>query len=191
MGRTADVWGPVVPLAVVVPVALWWYCSRRAGWQYRRVGNRFLPTARLLRYGRIATFADVLALLVEHDAPLAESMVLAADASGDAGLARGARSLAGEIQRGGNAGATLATAEGCPPLLAWLLSRGSTQPGLAESLRRTAESYRRRAVQLDDRLRLYLPLVLTLLIGGTAVVIYAVSVFLPWYDLLINYSGHS
>jgi general secretion pathway protein F len=191
LGETANIWGPALPLFVLLPVGIWWYWSGRAKQLHGRLGERILPTARLIKYGQIATFADVLALLVEHEAPLGESIVLAADASGDRQLARGARTLASNIERGGNADAVPATIEGCPPLLAWLLSRGSTQPGLAESLRRTAESYRRRAVQLDDRLRLYLPLVLTFLIGGTAVVVYALSVFVPWYDLLFNMSGYS
>lgn len=191
LGQSASIWGPALPLLVLLPLGFWWYRSGRTGQLQAVRREGILPTARLIKYGQIATFADVLGLLVEHEVPLGESIVLAADASGDPQLARGARTLAQNIERGGRADAAQATIEGCPPLLAWLLSRGSTQPGLAEALRRTAESFRGRAVQLDDRLRLYLPLALTFLIGGTAVAVYALSVFVPWYDLLFSMSGNS
>ncbi len=133
-------------------------------------------------------FADLLALLVEHDAPLGSSLVLAADATGDPGLCRAARSLAQQIDRGETADVPSAAAAGCPAMLAWVVSRGGHQPFMVETLRRIAESYRRQAERLEDRLRIYLPLVLSVVVGGTAVVIYAISVLWPWYELMFDMS---
>jgi type II secretory pathway component PulF len=143
-----------------------------------------------MRYGRLASFADTLALLIEHDAPLASSVVLAADASGDQELSAAARRLEAEIQRGAG-GATSATDSGLPPVLAWLLSGGMTQPNLVEALRRAADSYRARANRLEEQLRLYLPLGLILSLGCTSIVIYALTVFLPWYHLLYEMPFHT
>jgi type II secretory pathway component PulF len=101
-----------------------------------------------------------------------------------------------QVARSGDRATTLATKhdslkrpKGFPPLVAWLLTSGCPAPALADSLRSTAEAYRRRATQLDDWLRLYLPLVLTIAIGGGAVVIYALSMLGPWFKLLVDISG--
>ena len=182
-GRSATSWGPVAPLLALVPLGLWWYRSGCA--TYRGAGLMSIsPARRLIMYGRIATFADVLALLIEHDAPLGESMVLAADASGDRGLKQAARDMAGRLEQGGGATTPDARAAKFPPFLSWLLSGRGNGSNLAEALRHTAQAYRRRADRLDDRLRLYLPVAMTLGIGGTAVVLYALSVFVPWYKML-------
>ena len=50
--------------------------------------------------GRLATFADVMALLVEQEVPLDEAVILAADSSGDQGLRDTSRELAEWIRRG-------------------------------------------------------------------------------------------
>ncbi|MCH5374973.1 MAG: type II secretion system F family protein, partial [Planctomycetes bacterium] len=69
---------PLVLLAVLILVIGW----RRAGrTDLKRVPGR---TSRSSRHdGRIATMAEVLALLVRQQVPLDESVVLAAEASGD------------------------------------------------------------------------------------------------------------
>lgn len=190
-GRTALVWGPLLPLAVVLTVLGLWYWSGRALSRDDGLARNLLASTRLLKYGQMAAFAEMLAMLVDHDVPLGESMVLAADASGDAALGRTARNMAFEIQRGRSFDADQAVAGGIPPMLAWLLVQESSQSALVEALRRIATTYHRRAAQLEDRLRLYLPLILVLCVGGTAVVAYALTVFLPWFDLLFEMAGSS
>jgi len=190
LGSTAKYWAPVLPMAIVAGLAIWW---RRSGQAMRANGRGalvFLPTNRLRRYGRLAAFADTLALLIEHDAPLASSVVLAADASGDDELSAAARRLASNVNRG-DAGASSAAETGLPPMLAWLLSGDMTQANLVEALRRSADSYRARASRLEEQLRLYLPLGLILCLGGASIVIYALTVFLPWYHLLYEIPSHT
>jgi general secretion pathway protein F len=185
-GRTALIWGPLLPLLVALPVLGLWYWTGRALRQDDGLARHLLTSTRLVKYGQMSAFAEMLAMLVDHDVPLGESMVLAADASGDAALGRTARTMAFEIQRGRSVDAEQAVAGGIPPMLAWLLVQGTSQSALVEALKRIAGSYHRRAAALDDRLRLYLPLVLVLCVGGTAVVAYALTLFLPWYDLLFE-----
>ena len=190
LGETAAVWGPWLPLAVAVPLLAWWYWSGRStareGGLVARLFGRRWPATQCRAYGRLATFADLMALLVEHDVPLDRALALAGDASGDAALATSARQLAAEIGRG--ADRRKRAPAGFPPLVGWLLAGGRPQAALASSLRHTAEAYRRRALRLDDWLRLYLPIALTLTIGGTIVVLYALSVFVPWYGLLDRFA---
>jgi type II secretory pathway component PulF len=103
-----------------------------------------------------------------------------------------ARQFAKESERGVSGQAlSMAAAPGrsvFPPLVSWLLT-GGNQATLAESLRSTAAAYRRRAMRLDDWLRLYLPLGLTIAIGGSAVLIYALSMLGPWYQMLTRIAG--
>ena len=51
-------------------------------------------------------------------------------------------------------------------------------------LRQNADMYRRRAVARAEWLRWRLPVILTLAIGGTITLVYALSLFIPWVALL-------
>jgi type II secretory pathway component PulF len=184
LGQSAHIWAPATAVVALALIGFWWYRSGRAG-----AGNGPLqnlsPLRRVRQCGRIATFADVLALLIEHRVPLDQSIALAADASGDPTLSRAAHGLVEQLNRGTTGPALRENLSGFPPLLGWLLATASQFPGtLVEALRGTAEAYRRRAIRLDLWLRMYLPMILTVTIGGTAVVLYALSVFIPWYGML-------
>jgi type II secretory pathway component PulF len=137
----------------------------------------------LLYAGRVATFAEVLALLVEHDVPLSEAIALAADASGDRRLRDSGRELAERVRRGERLSG-VPPCPGIPPVLGWLLIAYANQSHLVAALRRTAGSYRRRTRWMLRRLSISLPFWLTTGIGGTAVVLYALSVFAPWCRIL-------
>ncbi len=109
LGRTAPTWAPWIPLVAITALALWWYSSRRAtlrtGWL------RFTPTSRLLYYGQLAAFADLLALLIEHDTPLGHAVLLAADAGGDKRLKKSAHQFAALT----TAGVKSTCLHPCPP----------------------------------------------------------------------------
>jgi general secretion pathway protein F len=190
LAQTAPQWAPWLPPAVAVLLVLWWLRSRRAwhvegrrGSERRWSSERFPTIGHLLYAGRVATFADVLALLVEHDVPLDEAIALAADASGDRRLRESGRQLAEQVQRGERlSGAP--SSQGMPPVLGWLLVTFVNQTQLVIALRRAADSYRRRTRWMLHRLSVSLPFWLTTGIGGTAVVLYALSVFVPWCRIL-------
>ena len=79
---------------------------------------RGMPTvAKLLHAGRMATFADVLAMMVDQRVPLDEAVVLSAEASGDRILKEASAGLAESI-RSGTQRAEVSPA--FPPLLAWM-----------------------------------------------------------------------
>jgi type II secretory pathway component PulF len=137
----------------------------------------------LLYAGRVATFAEVLALLVEHDVPLNDAIVLAADAGGDRRLRESGRELAERVQRGERLSGAPSSA-GMPPVLGWLLVTYVNQTQLVAALRRAADSYRQRARWMLRWLSVSLPFWLTTAIGGTAVAVYALSVLAPWCRIL-------
>lgn len=187
-GATIQYWGPGVPLAIGCGLVVWWRQSARALTVQSTAAGRFfgwIPgVGRMLAYSQIATFADVLALLIEQEIPLDEAVVLAGEASGDARLCDEASQVAGALREGRTLGESLAAASRFPPLLAWLIETGQERGTLALALRHSAETYRQRALQRGDASRLLLPILLTVVVGGGTVLTYAVLLFWPWFSLL-------
>jgi type II secretory pathway component PulF len=133
----------------------------------------------------MATFADVLAMMVEQQVPLDEAVVLAGQASGD-GILLNASGVIAERIRGGQRTGRLP--KGFPPLLGWLLESGTQRAALAKSLRQTADSYRRRALSMSTWLTTYLPIILSAGVGGTIALFYVLIVLAPFYNLLYQVS---
>lgn len=134
---------------------------------------------------RVATFCELLGLLVEHQVPLAEGVLLAADASGDGQIRAEAHDLAQRIGRGQPPEpATRHRRAAIPPLLAWTLAHDQPEVDLPAALSAAADTYYRRAEHLSDWSQLYLPMILTLGIGGTATIIYGILVMAPWFFFL-------
>ncbi len=185
LGDSARWWGPIGPAVVLLAVAMWWWRSRQALSLDNSRWMGWVPGARrLLRLCRWAAFADVLALLVDQRVPLAEGLRLGAAACGDRGLAVDADALALAIQRGDGPAECLRRAERFPPLVAWFLAAGQDGRLLVSALRHAAASYHERARQRAELVQTFLPVFLTLLVGGTSVLVYALLVFAPWVDLL-------
>jgi general secretion pathway protein F len=188
MGASANIWGPAVPLAAVLAVGIWWWQSGRAlllqpRWSARLLG--WIPGLRqLVRYSQAAAFADVLALLIEQHLPLADGITLAAEATGSPRLVRAAAEMSAALTRGEPADGCLTSAAGFPPLLSWLMVSGHDRGVLVKSLKHAATSYNQRALRRSDAARVLLPLLLTVGVGGSAVLVYAVMVVLPWVSLL-------
>lgn len=186
-GKWAPLWVPLL-LAAIFTAWLLWFLRGRLTWGRSGAGSRRRPrggVTGILRTGRLAGFAEVLALLVEQHVPLAEALRLAGDAVGDRTLAEGCRELAERLERGQpDPGHQLP--RGVPPLLVWILVNGRHPEYLAASLRQFAASYRARAQESADWLAFYLPIGLTAGIGGTAVGLYGLVVFAPWTQVLLH-----
>jgi len=191
--ETFPYWGPTLPLLLTAILLAWWIVSRNAwaveggcrGRGKRWFSERYPTVGNLLFAGRMATFAEVLALLIEHEVPLNEAVGLSSDASGDRRLRESGRLLAERLQRGERLSDVSALA-GIPPVLAWLLVGSSDRNRMVSALRRAAASYQRRAKWMTRWLSLYLPIWLTTAIGGTTVVLYALVVIAPWAKILFE-----
>ena len=71
-----------------------------------------------------------------------------------------------------------------PPLLGWLIAAGRPRGTLLPALRHASRAYHRRARHAADAARMLLPVLLTFAIGGTAVLLYALLLFLPYVSML-------
>ncbi|MGH7129902.1 MAG: type II secretion system F family protein, partial [Planctomycetaceae bacterium] len=182
LGESVEVWMHLPPAALLLLVAGWF----AAGWLrgptgLGGVGLRWLPGARgLLRNHYRATFAELLAMLVEHGVPLPDALRLAAESTGSRPLITAAESIARDVQSGRPLLAVLKDRRDLPPFLRWMM----TADPLAPALRQVAEVYRRRAQRTAEWMQSVLPLVVTVVVLGGAVLVYALTLFLPLTGLL-------
>jgi general secretion pathway protein F len=183
VGNAAKWWAPWLPVAFLVLLFFGWRRSGSCATGYG-VAGRLLGIARVLRTTSLATFADVLRLLVEQDVTLDEAVVLAADASGDPRLAKAAREMADRIQRGEKGSGEPVSAGGFPPMLAWLIETCRRPSQLAGTLRMYADSYHAEALRAGQWATVYLPILLAAGVGGCTVALLAVGTLGPWFELL-------
>ncbi len=188
LGSLSIRWGLVPPLAIVVAAAFWWFRTRRAividaGSAGRWL--RWIPIAgRIVRHARLASLSEILGLLVEHDVPLHEAIVLAAECTADRRLVASARRMAASVEQGGVPRDGWRQLDGFPPLLAWLVSSGGRQQTFVAMSRHIADTYRRRVLRESQWLRDFLPMWLIVVVGGGLVALYGVTTFLPFTQLM-------
>jgi len=185
LGKSAFWWGPAVPLILAILAIVWWYQATRATIaEPRWAGQLFgwLPwLGSTLRLSRAATFADVLALLVENRVPLDEGIVMAADTCGDRKLTLAAGRVAAGLRRGETIQEKFPA---FPPLLSWMIGAGGRSEALLPALKHAAKTYRRRAEYQAKMARVFLPVLAMLLIAGGIVLLYTLILFLPYASML-------
>ncbi len=138
----------------------------------------------VLRSYRLAAFAELAAGLLGHGVPLEDALTLAADASGDQPLSRETKLVAEQLRRGQPAGDALAALHSLPHFARWMITAGAAQGTLEGTLRHVADWAVRRGASRADWFSLLAPAVLTLIVGGTAVALYAALSFGPVIELM-------
>lgn len=185
----------VPPLAIVL--ALFWRWQSGSSMQLRsnwvsRFAQRLPGIGQLLRASRMAIFSETLALLLEQSAPLDQSLLLSAQATGDPNLVRWAKKTSQSIRAGNVAISrdvrpiTHSMNRALSPLLTWLLFSGAKQDEIVRGLRLAADAYRNKAEAVGQFMRHHLPVLLSLGIGGTTVTAYTFCVMVPWFTLMID-----
>lgn len=184
--HSAWYWAPVVPAVLLVIVGLW-LAGRTNGPITRRFLGALPWMGHMLRCSRMATFLEVLGLLVESEIPLPEAVRLAADASGDVEIIEMAGQLAVAIENGRTN--PLDSHAPLPPMLRWLLLTAGRDGALSPALRHAATAYHRRARHQADLLQVFLPVFTTVVIGGIATALYALLLFAPYAIMLHSLSS--
>jgi len=187
LNETIVYWGALLPVLLVAGIAFWGWSGTSAGFRPGRAWAlvRVFPwMGRLLRHYEAANFADLLGLLVEHGVPYPEALGLAAEASGDRSLIRLGRELAAAVERGDPPAVATGADGALSPLLRWLLATGPQQVALAGSLRGLAAIYRKQAEHQAEKIRVFLPIVLLVVIGLSATLLFGLCLFLPFTSLL-------
>jgi general secretion pathway protein F len=192
LAASSGYWILMIPVMILLSFGFGWW-RIRYGWlkNSTRV-PKSLPFSRVsvrntVQVGRLATMTETLATLLKYQVPLGEALRLATEASGNRGISKAGRQLATRVERGENLGIDNST-PGVPPLLQCMLASHRTPDNLVAALHRLAESYRATAQSMVQRLSIWIPIGLTVSIGGLATAFYAVSVIWPFSNLLLELS---
>ncbi len=149
----------------------------------------WLPgVARIAADQHRASFAELLALLVEHEVPLPEGLPLAARASGAPKLTAAAQQMADAAELGQPPTQDSQAAKQFAPFLRWALTSSAEAGSLARSLRLAAKTYRGRAERRAEWLRIVMPMLLCVVLAGGVTLLYCLSVFVPVFHLIRDLS---
>lgn len=187
MESTIIYWGPIPPLLLFLFVILWMRTgssqllnfkgtSRLVGW---------IPgIQKIASYYRYGNFSELMALLIQQNIPFAESIVLAAEATGDNQMVHSANLMAQQHLSSQPVSENSAKIFGWPPLLTWLLTTKNQQGELSLALKNAADMYRRKATNYTGRFRIMFPIFTGAIIGGGTVLCYSLALFIPFIDML-------
>lgn len=182
-----------IPPALAVLLVVWWTQTSRAQLLEFRGLSRplgWLPgMQRIGRDFRFSNMAELMALMVQHQIPLPDALVLAADATSTKPVRRIARKLAETLRTGqaikpNAAVATMLQQRQFPPFLKWLLSHDKTGDQLATAMHQASQMYRNRAEYRVEWLRVVFPSVASVVIGGTVTLAYVLILMLPFTTLI-------
>ncbi|MDR3622205.1 MAG: type II secretion system F family protein [Paludisphaera borealis] len=193
VGELAPYWWPIWPIMLCWMAFAWWRSGRavqfsESGWTFLS----FFPWMRpMLKDHQSAGFAELLALLLENKVAYPEAVSLAAEATGSTPLINEAHALSKNLEQGRPAGEALRGAPGpaFSPLLRWVLTSDQQQGSIVEALRNLAPMYRKRAAYRAEKLRLFLPSIVMILVGASATLLYALTLFLPLTGMLNRLAG--
>jgi type II secretory pathway component PulF len=142
----------------------------------------------LLRWGALAEFCQLMAILLEGQVPLPEALRLAGAGVSSARLAKGCRWAAKEVEGGSPLDGVLTGAGQFPPSMTVLVAWGRQTGAPAEAFRAAAEMFEGRTQSQGSLLEAVLPpvafLVLISLVG-----LWITALFLPLISLISNLSG--
>lgn len=174
------IWFWLVPLIGLATAVILRFCFRSSA-----LNPFFL--ARLL--GR-AQFAELLKIQLAHGLPIGPAFRRAAAGSGDSSLRRAAESVCSNVENGVPFSKAISDSRGLPPLMTWMLATGASQGTLPASLTLIADSCRRQAARRAYYLKVWLPVLVTFVVGGSVVLIYGLMNFIPlvtfWDGLMLE-----
>lgn len=154
----------------------------------RRAWARFIYSmpivGTLIRSARLAAFAELLAILVDHAVPLPEAFRLAGEASSEPVMADAARQVENDLSEGTPLGEALRNRRLVPELIAWMTGLGERRGTLGPSLHQVAEVYRRQAEMRAHLLRNVLPTFLILSTGVLLGGFFMLAMFMPLIELI-------
>jgi general secretion pathway protein F len=193
---TAPVLAIALPCLAMVTAAVWWWRSGRLGGTgARRLGlfASIIGGPGVVRWSEAATFAEMCLLLVERGVPIDRSLRLAAESTADRRLRGAAQRLADDIQSGGappspNDRAVANVLSEFPILIRLALRHTNDRALLAGSLRQAAGMYHERAARATEWYSEYLPILLTVLVGGTITAGFTLFVLWPYASALYELS---
>jgi len=173
-------WAAILPVGLLLLV----------GWQRRSKplsarSIHWLPgMSRALMEERAGKFAESLATLLESGTPLSEALDITAAVWSDKSRIEATRALSARLSQGQPLSVDSYMADVFPPFLRWALLQSEESAGRVSNLRLAADVYQQTAQRRLERIRVVAPVVAAVVIGGSAVLLYGLTLFLPVVGLL-------
>ncbi len=178
----------VIPAAVVVGVPLlvrtMLRTTKRGRITWAMLVYAVPVVGGLLKSARLASFADLLAVLVEYEMPLPEAFKLAGEASSEPVMAYRAHEIHDRLAQGMPIGEALSGRGLLPQWVAWMARAGTDRGTLATTLRQIATMYRRQVESRSALLRTVLPSIIIISTAGVLTIVFALSIMLPMIKLI-------
>ena len=193
--KAAPWWTLILPAGLILLTAFWMISGRAATMAFHGPEKIFLllpGVGALVRDLQNYTLTRMLSLLADRSIPLSDALTMAGGASGAGRLERACDELALSIRRGDVMGveSRQATDSGrtrrfpLPPLLEACLQQLQHSEGrLVLRLRSVADFYRGRLERNFAWIRLLMPFVFFVVIGGGCALLYSMMVFWPATEL--------
>ncbi|GAA5510365.1 hypothetical protein [Novipirellula caenicola] len=156
------VWLPVLLILVAIGYIAWRAFGDHLQWSAVPGGKGY---RRAIKNSQLA---EQMAGLIQRGIPLSDALVIC------------------DVHTPAESSADTAAEDGvdAAPLLRWALGEGVDEPSRGEVLRFVAAMYRQKAERSAAVWRFLVPSIATAVVGGIIVLIYALSLFLPWVHFL-------
>ncbi|MDB5386504.1 MAG: gspF [Planctomycetaceae bacterium] len=181
------IWVGILPALVLLTVGCWFWFGRRSLMPDRRPSLlvRLIPGLHgVIRLWHWSIFCETSALLIEHQVTLPEALRLSGATTGNPLIDHESSRLAECIEQGKSAADSLRDRRQIPTFLRWVLSNSTQPTALLSSLRQAAGLYYERAQRRAEAIKTWLPLGLIVLIGGGAVLLYALTCLIPIINMI-------
>lgn len=183
-------WLLIFPAIAMMTIFYWVLTGRASALTFRGPERLLLwlpGVGALVRDLQQYTMTRMLGLLIQHQIPLDEALVLAGGASGNPKLQKASEVVADQIRRGESVAEKGRTQSELPSLMeASLRQVDRDESRLAIRMRSVAEFYRGRLDRNAAWIHMLMPIVTFVVIGGGCVTMYAATVFWPAAELYRN-----
>lgn len=170
-----------LPLVLLVALLV---SSFRSSWPPGRLWSWLPGFSTIATDQRCATTAEVLALLVEHEVPLDEAFRLAVRTSSEGESTFAVGQMPSAVVPGQPLSQDIGASSQLPPFLRWALTSSTDGDNLARTLRLAASTYRHRAQRRAEWLRVMVPTLTCVVLGGTVTLLYCLSIVVPFIQLI-------
>lgn len=191
LGAEGRGWLLLPPVAMALILAIEWFRVRRGfatsqGPLGRVVSKLWPAIGRAQNDARLATFTEILSLLIREHTPLGEAIVLAANTTSDDRARAAANALAHQLESAQSPSEEHLLQLSFPPFLRFLLLTGQTRRDLGDVLAATAQHYRERSHRTALQTAMLLPILLSAIVGGTVTLAVGAVTIWPIWELIMR-----
>ncbi|WP_145045370.1 type II secretion system F family protein [Gimesia chilikensis] len=189
-------WFILIP-AIFLALLFSWKFSRHSFMLSREVNQSGLKSlATNIAYGWVpsyrrlvldmnySTFAEMAGVLLSYHIPLSDSLVLAAECTGNSKMINQFRTVAEKLEQGEGIEGSIQSAAELPGYIQSMLMNPAHQNRLPDIMSEIARVYQTRVLNRIEWIKNIVPVGLVVLVAGGITVCYALLVFLPFVEIL-------